>query len=55
MNNNIYLRFFVSNMFEPKIFGSSMDKELIYIYYIILNFIVEITEKINNLVIETEI
>ena len=55
MNNNIYLRFFVSNMFEPKIFGSSMDKELIYIYYIILDFIVEITEKINNLVIETEI
>ena len=50
MNNKIYLRFFVSNMFEPQIFGNSMDKELIYTYYIILDFVVEITEKINKVI-----
>lgn len=44
----IYLRFFTGAMFEPKVFGGSMDKELIFTYYYILQFIIEITRKVNE-------
>lgn len=53
--NNIYLRFFTGSMFEPKIFGSSMDKQLLYEYYCILQFILEVTKKINSTLNELEI
>ena len=54
-NNYIYLRFFTGKMFEPKIFGNSMDKKLLYVYYCILDFILVIVNEINKVVIEAEV
>lgn len=53
--STIYLRFFTGPMFEPKVFGSSMDKELLVVYYAILKFIVEVTTKVNIVLQEIEI
>lgn len=54
-NNILYLRFFTGPMFEPKVFGNSMDKELLFVYYSILKFIVELTKKINITLKEIDI
>ena len=54
-NNVIYMRFFTGAMFEPKIFGSSMDKQLLFVYFCIMKFIVEILKKINKTLQEIEI
>ena len=43
----IYLRFFTGSMFEPKIYGNSMDKQLLFTYFCIVKFILEVTQKIN--------
>lgn len=51
----IYLRFFTGAMFEPKVFGGSMDKELIATYYNILQFIIEITRKVNEVQDELDV
>jgi len=53
--NNIYLRFFTGPMFEPKLFGSSMDKQMLFTYYCVLKFIVEITKKVNLTLQDIEI
>ena len=47
-NNNIYLRFYAGGMFEPSIYKNSMDKEILFRYYVILNFIIEVTKSINE-------
>ncbi len=54
-NNKIYMRFFTGPMFEPKIFGHSMDKQLLFTYFCILKFIVDITKEINKVLKEIEI
>lgn len=54
-NNKIYMRFFTGAMFEPKIFGSSMDKKLLFSYYCILKFIVDVTKEVNKALQEIEI
>ena len=54
-NNKIYMRFFTGAMFEPKIFGNSMDKELLLKYYCILKFIVDVTKEVNKALKEVEI
>ncbi len=54
-NDTIYLRFFTGEMFEPKLFGNSMDKELLLVYYEILKFVVDVTKKINVTLQELEI
>jgi len=54
-NNKIYMRFFTGAMFEPKIFGNSMDKELLLRYYCILKFIVDVTKEVNKALKEVEI
>lgn len=54
-NNRIYMRFFTGAMFEPKIFGNSMDKELLLKYYCILKFIVDVTKEVNKVLKEVEI
>lgn len=54
-NNSIYVRFFTGPMFEPRIFGSSMDKQLLFTYFCILRFCIEITEKVNKVVQEIEV
>ncbi|MCL2859380.1 MAG: DUF3137 domain-containing protein [Oscillospiraceae bacterium] len=54
-NNAIYIRFFTGPMFEPKIFGSSMDKQLLFTYYCVLKFVLKVTQKINKTLQELEI
>lgn len=54
-NNKIYMRFFTGAMFEPKIFGNSMDKKLLFSYYCILKFIVDVTKEVNKALKEVEI
>lgn len=54
-NNTIYMRFFTGAMFEPKIFKNSMDKQLLFIYFYVLKFIVEITKKVNKIIEELEV
>lgn len=54
-NNSIYMRFFTGPMFEPKIFGSSMDKQLLYMYFCILKFVLETTKMVNKTLQEAEI
>ena len=54
-NDTIYLRFFTGEMFEPKLFGNSMDKELLLVYYEILKFVVDVTKKINITLQEIEL
>lgn len=51
-DNNIYMRFHTGAMFEPKIFGNSMEKELLFMYYCVLEFTVELTRRINKTVKE---
>lgn len=46
-DDNVYLRFFTGAMFEPKIFGNSMDKELLLMYYLILKSVVDVAKKLN--------
>ena len=55
VNNTIYLRFFTGPMFEPKIFGDSMDKELLFVYYSTLKFVAELTIKVNEIMREVEV
>lgn len=47
-NDTIYMRFFTGPMFEPKTFGSSMDKQLLFTYYSILQFVANVTKKVNK-------
>lgn len=54
-NNTIYMRFFTGAMFEPKLFGDSMDKKLLFSYYVILKFIVDVTKEVNKALKEVEI
>lgn len=54
-NNKIHMRFFTGAMFEPKIYRSSMDKELLLKYYCILKFIVDVTKEVNKALKETGI
>lgn len=54
-DNRIYIRFFTGAMFEPKIFGNSMDKKLLFSYYCILKFIVDVTKEVNKALRDVEI
>lgn len=54
-DNNIYLRFHTGPMFEPKVFGKSINKEQLYAYYFILQFIIEITNKVDDVLKEFEV
>jgi len=54
-NNRIYMRFFTGSMFEPKVFGNAMDKKLLFSYYCILKFIVDVTKEVNKALKEVEI
>lgn len=51
----IYLRFFTGGMFEPRIYGNSMDKQLLFTYFCIVKFILEVTQKINTTLKDLEI
>ena len=49
-DNYIYLTFSTGALFEPNLFSNSLDKKLFYKYYNILNFIINLSNKINELV-----
>ena len=53
--NHIFFRFFTGPMFEPKIFGKSMDKEYLFTCYSALKFMNEITNRLNKLLEEVEL
>lgn len=54
-NNKIYIRFFSGNIFEmPNLAESFLDKAKLKKYYEILNFTLEFTYKITNLLNNTE-
>ena len=46
--NIIFMRFFTPSMFEPKVFGNSIDKKLLFTYYNIVKFISEVTNQIEK-------
>ncbi len=46
--NIIFMRFFTPSMFEPKLFGNSMDKKLLFTYYNIIRFISEVVNKVES-------
>lgn len=46
--NIIFMRFFTPSMFEPKLFGNSMDKKLLFTYFNIIKFISEVTNQIGK-------
>ena len=47
-NDRIYIRFFTGVMFEPKFKNNTLDRELLFKYYYILKFVMEVTAKINK-------
>ena len=51
----IYFRFYINDMFEPKIFKNSLDKNVLFTYYSVIEFIIEVTSKMNKAVLETDI
>lgn len=54
-NNCIYVRFMSGKMFETsKLTKSSLDKETLYKYYKMLDFIFSLTDKLINLIKNTE-
>ena len=54
-NHNIYIRFDTGVMFEPNILKSSNDQNTLWIYYNILQFVTNVTIKINTLLKNLEI
>lgn len=54
-DNYIYLTFSTGALFEPNIFFNSLDKKLFYKYYNILNFIINLSKKINELMQNIEL
>ena len=47
-NDTIYMRFFTGRMFEPRLYGKSTDKQLLFTYYSILQFVANVTKKVNK-------
>ena len=53
--NKIYLRFYTGNIFDVKLFGNSMNKNNLFIYYSIMEFVVELTKSINKALEKVEL
>jgi len=53
--DKIYLRFWINNMFEPNVFENSMDITPLIIYYTTINFILELTKRMNKTLNNIEI
>ena len=53
--DTIYMRFFTGRMFEPRLYGKSTDKELLFTYYSILQFVTNVTKKVNKTLEDLEI
>lgn len=50
----IYIRFHTGGVFEPKLFGKSLDYDTLKRYYDIIDFIFNVSRKINRVIEETE-
>lgn len=55
INKTMYMRFMTGAMFEPNIFGNSMQKELIWKYYSTAKFCMNLSINMCNIVNETKI
>ncbi len=53
--NKIYTRFYVKDMFEPRKIKNSMDIKSLYMYFTIMEFVIEFSKKINKLAEDVEI
>lgn len=52
---NMYIRFHTGGVFEPKLFGQSLDFDMLKKYYDIIDFIFKVTKTVNKVIAETEI
>ncbi len=52
---NMYIRFHTGGVFEPKLFGQSLDFDTLKKYYDIIEFIFRVTRAVNKVIAETEI
>jgi len=48
-NDNIFIKFFSGQMFEPPILKKSMDKQLLFRYYCVIKFVIDISKEINRI------
>lgn len=55
LNGRMYMRFMTGPMFEPNFFGNSMEKELIWRYYNITKFCMDLSIKMCKIVNEAKI
>ena len=46
--DTVYIRFYTNKIFKPSIFSVSKTKENLFTYYCILQFITELTDKVNK-------
>lgn len=51
----MYIRFHTGGVFEPKLFGQSLDFNTLKKYYDIIDFIFKVTKSVNKVIAETEI
>lgn len=51
----MYIRFHTGGVFEPKLFGQSLDFNMLKKYYDIIEFIFNVTRQFNKVIEETEI
>lgn len=54
-NNQIYLRFHIGDVFEPKYFKDALDYDTLKNYYDIINFVFGVAREINKAIENTEI
>lgn len=54
-NNKIYIRFDTGVMFEPNILKKSNDMNTIWLYSNVINFVIDLTNEINNILNNIEI
>lgn len=54
-SNHIYVRFDTGAMFEPNILRESNNINTLWVYYSIINFVINLTTKINKILNDTEI
>lgn len=53
--DQIYIRFHTGGVFEPKLFKSSLDYEMLKKYYDIIDFVFKVTREINKVIENTDI
>jgi len=54
-DKQMYIRFHTGGVFEPKLFGQSLDFDILKKYYDIIEFIFRVTRAVNKVIAETEI